>query len=108
MNTATPSSAELRRRAAIVEHYEKGGKVEYSYRHMMPDAWCRTPTPRWYWDDYDYRPYVEPPKPIEGWVFKRPDGTGSGLLFSSEIDCKQWYIGGNVAGRAVLMREVVE
>ena len=100
------SAAELRRRADVVEHVEKGGKVEMSLLCVKGAGWVRLDgPPSWSWDEYEYRPYVEPPKPAEVWLWVYETGSLAGGVWNSEKNCALQNRRAS-SGRAVLFREV--
>ena len=58
---------ELKEMIKVMQHYENGGKVEYTTKNG--NCWTKITSPSWDWVDFDYR--IKEPKQkvtIEKWL----------------------------------------
>lgn len=65
------SKIELKEMIKVMQHYENGGKVEYTIKKEPEVHWATVTSPSWDWVDCDYRIKEQKQKvTIEKWLIK--------------------------------------
>lgn len=62
---------ELSEMIKVMQHYDKGGKVEYRIKKEVEIYWATVTSPSWDWTEFDYRIKEQKQKvTIEKWLMQ--------------------------------------
>ncbi len=97
---------ELKEMIKVMQHYENGGKVEYSEKKGGGNHWTTVTSPSWDWAYFEYR--IKEPKQkvtIEKWLCKDISNGEYFIYDSSMVDI---YIKETINGEKVKLIESYE
>ena len=71
----------------VMQHYENGGKVEYSEKKGGGNHWTTVTSPSWDWAYFEYRIKEQKQKvTIEKWLIKDVNSSEHRIIESSNVD----------------------
>ena len=78
---------ELSEMIKVMQHYENGGKVEYSEKKGGGNHWTTVTSPSWDWTEFDYRIKEQKQKvTIEKWLMQSTIDDEYRILETSLVD----------------------
>ena len=82
----------LKEMIKVMQHFDKGGKVEYRIKKEAENYWATVLSPSWDWVEIDYRIKEQKQKvTIEKWLIKDVNNGEYLIMESSDIETYKHY-----------------